>query len=78
MRTEHFEPRTVVALVGEVSAQELTSRLRELGYFDGPAEAQPWEVTVTALRKFQHDHGLPVTGYPDHQTIAIMRESYCY
>jgi peptidoglycan hydrolase-like protein with peptidoglycan-binding domain len=78
MRTEDVEPRTVVTPVGDVSAQELASRLRDLGYFDGPAEAQPWEVTVMALRKFQHDHGLPATGHPDRETMTIMRESYCY
>ena len=79
MHAEFFETDSVLALVaGEVSAEELTSRLRELGYYDGPVEAQPWPETLMALRKFQHDHGLRVTGYPDRDTMMVMRESYCY
>ena len=31
-----------------------------------------------ALKKFQSDHGLPVTGCPDPETMAALRESYCY
>jgi peptidoglycan hydrolase-like protein with peptidoglycan-binding domain len=62
----------------EVSAEELTSRLRELGYYDGPVEGWPWQQTVLALQTFQHDHGLPVTGYPDRDTMTTLRESYCY
>lgn len=65
-------------VTAEVSVEELTSRLRELGYYDGPVEAQPWRETVLALKKFQHDHGLQVTGYPDRETMTAMRESYCY
>jgi peptidoglycan hydrolase-like protein with peptidoglycan-binding domain len=79
MHAELFETDSVLTLVtGEVSAEELTSRLRELGYYDGPVEAQPCPETLLALRRFQHDHGLRVTGYPDRDTMTVMRESYCY
>ena len=79
MHVEFFETDPVLTLVtGEVSAEELTSRLRELGYYDGPVEAQPWRETLIAIRRFQHDHGLRVTGYPDRDTMTVMRESYCY
>jgi peptidoglycan hydrolase-like protein with peptidoglycan-binding domain len=79
MHAELFEMDSVLTLVaGEVSAEELTSRLRELGYYDGPVEGEPWPETLMALRRFQHDHGLRVTGYPDRDTMTVMRESYCY
>ena len=79
MQIELFEAAAVVILTtGEVSAQELQSRLRELGYCDGPLEAEPWPETLMALKKFQHEHGLPITGFPDRDTMRVLRESYCY
>ena len=79
MQIQFFE--TDVALIlarGEVNLLELQGRLRDLGYYDGPPEAQPWRETLLALKKFQNDHGLPVTGYPDPATMTALRQSYCY
>jgi peptidoglycan hydrolase-like protein with peptidoglycan-binding domain len=79
MQIELFEGAALFVLTtGEVSDQELQSRLRELGYFDGPLEMTPWRETLKALKKFQHDHGLPETGFPDRETMMVLRESYCY
>jgi peptidoglycan hydrolase-like protein with peptidoglycan-binding domain len=79
MQIEFFEANAVLILVkGEVSVLELQGRLRDLGYYDGPLETQPWRETLMALKKFQNDHGLPVTGCPDPATMAALRESYCY
>ena len=80
MQSTLFETNVAVRTVTmrEVSAEELQSRLRELGYYDGPVEGEPWRETLLALKKFQHDHGLPITGYPDRDTMTVMRESYCY
>jgi murein L,D-transpeptidase YcbB/YkuD len=79
MRIELFEIEAVLILAkGEVSPLELQSRLRDLGYYDGPNEAQPWQETLRALRKFQTDHGLPATGCADPDTMALLHESYCY
>ena len=62
----------------QTSARELQSRLRDLGYYDGPPEAEPWPETLEALKKFQSDNGLPVTGCADGETMAALREAYCY
>lgn len=79
MQIELFEAAAVLVLTtGEVSDRELQSRLRELGYYDGPREPEPWRETLMALKRFQHDHGLPETGFPDPQTMMVLRESYCY
>jgi N-acetylmuramoyl-L-alanine amidase len=64
--------------VAGVSAQELQSRLRDLGYYDGPPEPQPWPRTLVALKRFQNDHGLPSTGYADAETMTALRYAYCY
>jgi peptidoglycan hydrolase-like protein with peptidoglycan-binding domain len=60
------------------SVAELQSRLFDLGYYDGPVDDQPSELTAVALARFQHDHGLPATGVADPVTMQAMRESYCY
>ena len=52
-----------------MSADELTSRLRDLRYYDGPFEAWPSPGMLEALRRFQRDQGLQVTGYADPETI---------
>jgi peptidoglycan hydrolase-like protein with peptidoglycan-binding domain len=68
----------LVLAKGEVSVRELQSRLRDLGYYDGPLESEPWPETLRALKKFQNDRGLPATGCPDPETMRQMREAYCY
>lgn len=79
MDIEFFEIEAVRILVtGEVSAQELQSRLLDLGYFDGPFELEPWPETRIALKKFQSHQGLPVTGCADAETMTRLRESYCF
>lgn len=57
---------------------ELTSRLRELGYYDGPLEGRPWHSTIEALARFQRLNGLPITRRPDQATSEALRSSYCY
>jgi N-acetylmuramoyl-L-alanine amidase len=64
--------------VPSTDVAELQSRLRDLGYYDGPAEAEPWRETLAALKKFQTDRGLAATGYPDADTMTQLRESYCF
>lgn len=61
-----------------MSFVELTNRLRDLGYYDGPYEERPWSGTLDALEKFQKDHGLPVTRQPDAATTDALRTAYCY
>ena len=68
----------ILLATGVVTAAELQSRLRDLGYYDGPPEAEPWPKTIEALKKFQSDNQLPITGCVDARTIAALREAYCY
>lgn len=72
------QDRTLPSATLFVSAAELQSRLFDLGYYDGPVDGLPRQLTITALAKFQHDHGLTATGDPDPVTMQIMRETYCY
>ena len=62
----------------EMSFGELTSRLRDLGYYDGPSEGPPWRVTITALERFQRDRGLQVTRRADAATADALRNSICF
>ena len=62
----------------EMGLLELQSRLRELGYYDGPAEGRPWRATIMALERFQRDRGLPVTLRPDPATARALRDSICF
>jgi peptidoglycan hydrolase-like protein with peptidoglycan-binding domain len=61
-----------------MSFLELTNRLRDLGYYDGPFEERPWPATIAALERFQRDRGLPVTRQPDQATADALRASICY
>jgi carboxymethylenebutenolidase len=60
------------------SAAEVQSRLIDLGYYDGPVDGKPSQLTVTALARFQRDHGLAATGDPDPVTVQALREAYCF
>lgn len=62
----------------EMTFLELTNRLRDLGYYDGPPEERPCPATTAALEKFQRDHGLPVTRLPYAATTDALRTAYCY
>lgn len=61
----------------EMSLLELTNRLRDLGYYDGPREERPWPSTLAALERFQRDHGLPITKRADAATADALRTSIC-
>jgi peptidoglycan hydrolase-like protein with peptidoglycan-binding domain len=61
-----------------MSVLELTNRLRDLGYYDGPPEERPWPTTIAALEKFQRDHGLAITRFADAVTADALRNSICY
>lgn len=41
---------------------EIQSRLKELGYYDGAINGSYDDLTVVAIKKFQEDHGIYVTG----------------
>lgn len=47
-------------------------RLRNLGYYEGEAMGKLDDETRDAIRKFQEDHGLPVSGEADDGTRAAL------
>ena len=61
----------------EMSVLELTNRLRDLGYYDGPFEERPWPAMLAALERFQKDQGLPITRRADSATADALRTSIC-
>lgn len=52
------------------------ARLRNLGYDVGPIDGESGPFTVGALKAFQRDCGLPVTGEPDDPTVARLIETH--
>ena len=57
-----------------MSIAELQRRLTELGYKPGPIDGVAGPRTTNAIKKFQHDHKLPVTGNLDAETIRELRK----
>jgi peptidoglycan hydrolase-like protein with peptidoglycan-binding domain len=57
-----------------MSAMDMQKRLTELGYKPGPVDGKPGPRTTNALKKFQHDHKLAVTGTLDEETIRALQK----
>jgi peptidoglycan hydrolase-like protein with peptidoglycan-binding domain len=53
--------------------RELQQKLHKLGYYRGAVDGKPGAQTVNALRQFQFEHHLPVTGYLDARTILLLK-----
>ncbi len=54
------------------AVQEAQQQLQALGYAPGLADGAMGSRTMAALRKFQSDRGLPVTGKLDQKTAAVL------
>lgn len=54
----------------------LQSRLLNLGIYDGAVDGEMTDETLEALRRFQKDNGLPITGQLDDSTRAMLRTAY--
>lgn len=64
---------------GLSDAEELRGvqrRLQNLAYYSGPLHGEQDELTTRALRAFQHDRGLNVTGEPDGATKAELQSMF--
>lgn len=57
-----------------MSTIELQRRLTERGYKPGPIDGIDGQRTINALKLFQHDHKLPVTGSLDVHTVLELRK----
>ena len=44
--------------------------LARRGFYDGDLDGQPGPATTQAIRRFQHEEGLPLTGWLDSQTLG--------
>ncbi len=49
--------------------------LAELGYAPGPADGRPGEITRRAIRDFQAERRLPVTGEITPELIAELKKT---
>ncbi len=54
---------------------ELQERLRDLGYKPGPVDGKMGKATIGALKKFQQDNNLAITGRPDSATVDRLRQT---
>jgi len=62
--TQPTQPMTVL---------QVQQRLIELGYNPGPADGIMGKSTVSALKKFQQDNSLSITGRADSETVEKLR-----
>ena len=53
-----------------MSLLEVQKRLLELGYQPGTADGVMGQRTVDAIKKFQQDNNVPVTGRIDSDTVT--------
>lgn len=58
------------ALMNDVAAAQ--QRLKDRGYYAGPVDGAMGPRTTAALRAYQRDHGLSVTGRLDSQTASAL------
>ena len=58
----------------DAKVKRAQSLLRANGYAPGPADGLMGRKTRQALKRFQADNGLPATGAPDLQTLALLEE----
>ena len=60
---------------GDRATLEVQQALGSLGYYPGPATGIMDQKTAEAIRKFQQDNSLPVTGEPDATTRKALDEA---
>ena len=51
------------------------SQLAKAGYYSGPTDGKGGDPTTAAIKQFQHDNGLPITGELDDVTRARLGKS---
>jgi hypothetical protein len=68
LKLRHLQPITTLA-----GAQ---SRLRNLGFYQGPSDGEMTPQLQAAIRRFQEAHGLPVSGELDQATLSRIEKVY--
>ena len=61
-----------VASTERMSMMDMQKKLVDSGYLRGKPDGVFGKNTSDALKKFQEKNGLPITGKPDNETIAIL------
>ncbi|NMD38197.1 MAG: L,D-transpeptidase family protein, partial [Christensenellaceae bacterium] len=56
--------------------KEVQSKLKDLGFFDGPISGYYMNQTIAAVKKFQEFNGLHITGETDEQTWNALFSKY--
>jgi hypothetical protein len=76
MKTETQKTPEIAPLnkTKSLSIGEIQRRLLELGYKPGPVDGKMGLTTIKALKKFQKNNNLPVTGKADNETIIKLIE----
>lgn len=59
----------------ELQVKEMQRKLTAHGYDPGPVDGYMGTKTSEAIKEFQVDNGLTVTGEPDNETISAIRNS---
>jgi peptidoglycan hydrolase-like protein with peptidoglycan-binding domain len=52
--------------------RELEARLLSLGFYDYKLDGLVGPRVMTALNRFQRQNGLPISGFPDHETLFLL------
>ena len=65
----NIEKQNMVEQSPEMTIAEMQQRLLDLGYQPGPADGILGKRTIDALKKYQRDNNLSVTGKLDNKTI---------
>ncbi len=66
---------STIAAQGTKPIQEAQQRLKDLGYDPGPPDGALGARTIAAIKKFQSDQSLPITGTVDPKTLAALASS---
>jgi peptidoglycan hydrolase-like protein with peptidoglycan-binding domain len=56
----------------QLATKDLQGELARLGYYHGPVDGVPRPETTNAIRSFQADEGLAVTGQVDPNLIGAL------
>lgn len=75
-----LEDENIPLEVGAIDPLEepsgVQARLNNLGYFCGAIDGVVDTLTENAIREFQREHDLEVTGAADDQTLAALRDQF--
>ena len=72
VQLNNLESATVMETATLSENKAVQSRLKDLGYYDGPIDGWLGGNTVPAIKAFQRDYGLTVDGIVGKETLAAL------